>query len=56
MTTVSRLDTLFPTLNEIPEQYRLGEPIEQRDYLVDGQLLTWNGPLATVRSPVFLAT
>jgi glyceraldehyde-3-phosphate dehydrogenase (NADP+) len=56
MTTASRLDTLFPTLAEIPEQYRLGEPIEQRDYLVDGRLLTWNGPLATVRSPVFLAT
>lgn len=56
MTTASRLDTLFPTLAEIPEQYCLGEPIEQRDYLVDGQLRTWNGPLATVRSPVFLAT
>ncbi|NQD94119.1 aldehyde dehydrogenase family protein, partial [Pseudomonas sp. CrR25] len=56
MSTASRLDTLFPTLAEIPEQYRPGAPIEQRDYLVDGQLRTWEGPLATVRSPVFLAT
>ncbi|NQD92216.1 NADP-dependent glyceraldehyde-3-phosphate dehydrogenase [Pseudomonas sp. CrR25] len=56
VTTANRLDNLFPSLAEIPEQYRLGEPIEQRDYLVDGQLLTWDGPLATVRSPVFLAS
>lgn len=56
MTTTNHLNTLFPTLAEIPEQYRLGDPIEQRNYLVDGQLLTWNGPLATVRSPIFLTT
>ncbi len=56
MTTANRLDNLFPSLAEIPEQYRLGEPIEQRDYLVDGQLRTWQGPLASVRSPVFLKT
>lgn len=56
MTTANRLNSLFPRLAEIPEQYRPAEPIEQRDYLVDGQLRTWEGPLATVRSPVFLAT
>ncbi|MDX1366546.1 NADP-dependent glyceraldehyde-3-phosphate dehydrogenase [Pseudomonas sp.] len=54
MTTANRLDNLFPSLAEIPEQYRFGAPIEQRDYLVDGQLRTWNGPLASVRSPVLL--
>ncbi len=56
MTTANRLNTLFPRLADIPEAFRPGEPIEQRDYLVDGQLRTWEGPLATVRSPVFLAT
>ncbi|WP_369959482.1 NADP-dependent glyceraldehyde-3-phosphate dehydrogenase [Pseudomonas benzenivorans] len=54
MTIANRLDSLFPTLAEIPEAYRPGEPIEQRDYLVDGQLRIWEGPLAPVRSPVFL--
>ncbi|MFI8744351.1 NADP-dependent glyceraldehyde-3-phosphate dehydrogenase [Pseudomonas sp. NPDC077186] len=54
--STNRLDRLFPALDEIPEQYRPGAPIEQRDYLVDGQLRTWSGPLAPVRSPVFLAT
>ncbi|MCU1720379.1 NADP-dependent glyceraldehyde-3-phosphate dehydrogenase [Pseudomonas sp. 5P_5.1_Bac1] len=48
------LDTLFPTTEEIPEAYRLGEPLEQRDYLVNGELRRWDGPLATVRSPVWL--
>ena len=56
MTASKRLDTLFPTLAEIPEAYRPDAPIEQREYLVDGQLRTWEGPLASVRSPVFLKT
>ncbi|KJK09958.1 MULTISPECIES: NADP-dependent glyceraldehyde-3-phosphate dehydrogenase [Pseudomonas] len=50
------LDSLFPTANEIPEAYRLGEPLVQREYLVNGQLQRWDGPLATVRSPVWLKT
>ncbi|MFB4390826.1 MULTISPECIES: NADP-dependent glyceraldehyde-3-phosphate dehydrogenase [unclassified Pseudomonas] len=47
-------DSLFPTPHDIPEAWRLGEPLEQRDYLVGGQLRRWDGPLATVRSPVWL--
>ncbi|MBC3413847.1 NADP-dependent glyceraldehyde-3-phosphate dehydrogenase [Pseudomonas sp. SWRI51] len=48
------LDTLFPAPADIPEAWRLGEPLEQRDYLVAGELRRWDGPLATVRSPVWL--
>ncbi|TFF36421.1 NADP-dependent glyceraldehyde-3-phosphate dehydrogenase [Pseudomonas sp. RIT623] len=48
------LDSLFPTLEDIPAQWRLGEPLEQRDYLVAGELRRWDGPLATVHSPVWL--
>ncbi len=55
MTALLHLDSLFPSLDAIPEQYRPDAPIEQRDYLVDGQLRHWDGPLAPVRSPVFLA-
>ncbi len=55
MTAPLHLDSLFPSLDAIPEQYRPDAPIEQRDYLVDGQLRHWDGPLAPVRSPVFLA-
>ncbi|SEJ60534.1 glyceraldehyde-3-phosphate dehydrogenase (NADP+), partial [Azotobacter beijerinckii] len=56
MSTESRLQNLFPTAAEIPEQYRLGAPIEQREYLIDGALRCWEGPLATVRSPIHLKT
>ncbi|HEX8593932.1 MAG TPA: NADP-dependent glyceraldehyde-3-phosphate dehydrogenase [Pseudomonas sp.] len=55
MTVTSQLESLFPALEDIPEQYRPGDPIEQREYLVDGVLHLWSGPLAPVRSPVCLA-
>ncbi|NIE74732.1 NADP-dependent glyceraldehyde-3-phosphate dehydrogenase [Pantoea sp. Ap-967] len=48
------LDSLFPKAEDIPENWRLGAPLEQRDYLVNGELRHWDGPLATVRSPVWL--
>ncbi|WP_339548309.1 NADP-dependent glyceraldehyde-3-phosphate dehydrogenase [Pseudomonas sp. RA_35y_Pfl2_P32] len=54
MSTQNILSTLFPALADIPEPYRPDEPIEQREYLVEGALHTWNGPLAVVRSPVYL--
>ncbi|ACO78895.1 glyceraldehyde-3-phosphate dehydrogenase [Azotobacter vinelandii CA] len=56
MSTESRLHNLFPAAADIPEQYRPGAPLEQRDYLVDGELRRWDGPLATVRSPIHLKT
>ena len=48
------LDSLFPRLEDIPDAWRLGAPLEQRDYLVGGELRRWDGPLNTVYSPVWL--
>ncbi|GAB3469992.1 hypothetical protein GCM10027398_19220 [Azotobacter salinestris] len=56
MSTESRLHNLFPSAAELPEPYRLGAPIKQREYLVDGALRRWEGPLAAVRSPIHLKT
>lgn len=56
MSRTSRLSQLFPNVDNIPEAYRLDGRIEQREYLVEGQLRVWPGPLATVRSPVYLST
>ena len=56
MITESVLHNLFPTAADIPENYRLNGQIEQREYLVDGVLRIWPGPLATVHSPVYLST
>jgi glyceraldehyde-3-phosphate dehydrogenase (NADP+) len=56
MTLQTRLDNLYPRAEEIPEQFRAGPAIEQRDYLVNGELHQWQGPLAPVLSPVSLRT
>ena len=55
MTTAQILGNLFPTADNVPEKYRLNGPTEQREYLVDGELKAWSGPLAQVRSPVYLS-
>lgn len=54
MTTARPLAELFPRLEDIPQAYRPDAPVEQREYLVDGELRQWAGALADVRSPVFL--
>ncbi|MFR0675877.1 NADP-dependent glyceraldehyde-3-phosphate dehydrogenase [Enterobacterales bacterium AW_CKDN230030176-1A_HGKHYDSX7] len=54
MTPNNPVNDLFPAFEQIPEQYRPGRPIEQREYLIAGQLRTWNGPLAEVRSPIYV--
>ena len=56
MTLQNRLDNLYPRAEDIPEQFRAGPAIEQRDYLVNGELRQWQGPLAPVLSPVSLKT
>ncbi|TDV56688.1 glyceraldehyde-3-phosphate dehydrogenase (NADP+) [Pseudomonas graminis] len=56
MTLQNRLDNLYPRADEIPEPFRAGPAIEQRDYLVNGELHQWHGPLAPVLSPVSLKT
>lgn len=45
---------LFPHLHDIPEAYRPDAPVEQREYLVGGELRHWQGPLAQVRSPIHI--
>jgi glyceraldehyde-3-phosphate dehydrogenase (NADP+) len=56
MTLQNRLDNLYPRADDIPEPFRAGPAIEQRDYLVNGELHQWHGPLAPVLSPVSLQT
>jgi len=46
------LDNIFPSEKDIPEQWQLTGFIEQREYLVDGELRTWDGPVNEIVSPV----
>jgi glyceraldehyde-3-phosphate dehydrogenase (NADP+) len=46
------LRNLVRPLEAVPEQYRLALPREQREYLIAGELRTWDGELEPVLSPV----
>ena len=48
------LNQLFPSEQDIPDQFRIGAYLEQREYLINGELRKWNGTLSPVQSPVFI--
>ncbi len=47
------LSNLFPEASAIPEQFSVS-PIEQREYLIHGELRQWPGAMNQVLSPVFV--
>ena len=48
------LNCVFPEENTIPDQFRIRQPLNQREYLINGELKTWEGNLNPVMSPVFV--
>lgn len=48
------LSTLFPEEQAIPSSVKLPANNEQREYLIDGKMLTWQGDMNPVVSPVFV--
>ena len=48
------LSSVFPTGNTIPDEFKIQHPIDQREYLINGELKTWTGNLNPVLSPVCL--
>jgi glyceraldehyde-3-phosphate dehydrogenase (NADP+) len=51
-----RVESLFPTADQIPEAFRLQVPVNQRQYLINGELRHWNGKVETVFSPIHIQT
>ena len=49
------IERLFPSLKEIGKEFILSEPIHQKEYLVNGQLMKWDGPVQEVLSPVLIS-
>jgi glyceraldehyde-3-phosphate dehydrogenase (NADP+) len=49
-----KLDTIFPA--KLPPELAALLPIEQSEYLLDGEILSWSGPSQKVYSPVGLQT
>ncbi len=59
LTTVmqaSDLENLFPKAADIPKEFDLTQPIEQREYLVNGEMRKWNGKTQDVWSPIYVQT
>lgn len=54
--TTQFLSTIFPSEISIPSAFQRTSRLDQREYLIDGILKTWQGDLAPVVSPVFVAT
>lgn len=48
------LANVFPAESSIPEQFRIAQPVEQREYLINGAMKTWTGSQNPVMSPVFV--
>ena len=48
------LSKLFPTESTIPSQFNVGPFLEQREYLINGELRKWPGTMNQVSSPVFI--
>jgi len=48
------LSNVFPDESSIPSTIKINQPIEQREYLVNGVTRIWDGALNPVLSPVFM--
>lgn len=51
-TTSELLSAVFPPESSIPDKFKIEQPLEQREYLIGGELRTWMGNLNPVLSPV----
>jgi acyl-CoA reductase-like NAD-dependent aldehyde dehydrogenase len=52
----NNLQNLFPSAAEIPAAYDLKQPIEQKEYLVNGEMRQWKGKTQDVWSPIYVKT
>src|SRR4051812_29658515 len=54
MMSALKSEIIFPSENSIPPEFEFGNSIEQREYLIDGEILEWNGDVQDVFSPVYI--
>ncbi|XTZ19282.1 MAG: NADP-dependent glyceraldehyde-3-phosphate dehydrogenase [cyanobacterium endosymbiont of Rhopalodia fuxianensis] len=56
MSIIAKINNIFPSLENIPPEFHLKSSIEQREYLIDGNLEIWNGEMEESLSPIYLKT
>lgn len=49
------ISNIFTDESQIPQEYHI-EPLHQREYLLNGELVLWNGEVDEVLSPVYVKT
>ncbi len=54
MSIGEQLQNLYPDETQIPVEYRVTEPVEQSEYLADGELCQWDGPQQAVYSAILV--
>ncbi len=47
-------DSLFPQWETTPDAYRRSVPLNQREYLINGEIKQWQGPFQDVHSPIYI--
>lgn len=52
MNLVEKIDSIFPAAGQIPAEFDIARPVEQRSYLIDGELRTWQGSMQEILSPI----
>ena len=54
MNNIEKIQTIFPSSTEVPMNMVIPELLEQKHYLLDGELITWDGHTQDIFSPVFI--
>lgn len=47
---------IFPEIDAIPAEWRITEPIVQREFLINGEMRQWTGEMQEIYSPVCIKT
>lgn len=55
MSFQDELKSLFVTEDQIPVEFRI-EELHQREYLSNGEMKPWDGPVSEVYSPIYVST
>ncbi len=50
---MSQFESLFPDVESVPSDVRV-KTLEQREYLLDGRICQWSGPMQDVYSPIHI--
>lgn len=50
------ISEIFPSSDQIPQEHLFGKPVEQKEYLINGEIRTWSGNVQKVYSPVYVGT